>query len=150
MKNIKKLLSILLVLSVFVSSSNIDKVIAKSEIKISDTSIKLYEKDKCKLKVTGTNKKIKWSSSNTSVAKVNQKGKVTAVKKGKCVITAKVEKKKLKCKVTVKKLAHTIYVTPTGEKYHYDPHCNGGTYIKSNMEEVRRRGLEPCKKCVLQ
>ena len=43
---------------------------------------------------------------------------------------------------------HTIYVTPTGEKYHYSGNCNGGTYIESTLEEALSRGLEPCKKCV--
>ncbi len=42
----------------------------------------------------------------------------------------------------------TIYITPTGKRYHYDGNCNGGTYIKSTLEEAIRRGLTPCKKCV--
>ena len=49
---------------------------------------------------------IKWSSSNKKVAKVNAKGVVTAVKKGTATITAKVGKKKLKCKVTVTRLGY--------------------------------------------
>ncbi len=45
----------------------------------------------------------KWSSSNKKVAKVNQKGKVTALKEGKATITARLRYgKKLKCKITVK------------------------------------------------
>ena len=47
--------------------------------------------------------KITWSSSNKKVAKVNKKGKVTALKKGTAVITVKtVSGKKATCKVTVK------------------------------------------------
>jgi len=53
------------------------------------------------LKVLGTKSKIKWSSGNTKVATVKD-GKVTAVKKGTAVITAKVGSTKLTCKVTVK------------------------------------------------
>lgn len=44
---------------------------------------------------------------------------------------------------------HTIYVTNTGKRYHYDDHCNGGTYYPSTLEEAERRGLTPCNKCVL-
>lgn len=55
------------------------------------------------LKVMGTSKKVKWSSSNKKIASVNKKGKVTAKKAGKVTITAKVSRKKYKCKVTVKK-----------------------------------------------
>lgn len=54
------------------------------------------------LKVKGTKKKVKWSSSKKKVATVSSKGKVRAKKKGKVTITAKIGKKKYKCKITVK------------------------------------------------
>lgn len=41
----------------------------------------------------------------------------------------------------------TVYITPTGSKYHYDNNCNGGTYIASTLGEAKSMGLEPCKKC---
>lgn len=40
-----------------------------------------------------------------------------------------------------------IYITPTGKKYHYDPNCNGGTYIESTLDAALERGLTPCAKC---
>lgn len=43
---------------------------------------------------------------------------------------------------------HTIYITKTGKRYHYDPNCNGGTYYESALEEALARGLTPCNKCV--
>lgn len=42
----------------------------------------------------------------------------------------------------------TVYVTPTGKKYHYSDSCNGGTYRPSTLSEALRRGLKPCNKCV--
>jgi len=42
----------------------------------------------------------------------------------------------------------TIYITNTGEKYHYDNNCNGGTYFSSTLNEALRLGLTPCSKCV--
>ena len=42
----------------------------------------------------------------------------------------------------------TIYITPTGKRYHYDGNCNGGTYIPSTLKEALRLGLTPCEKCV--
>lgn len=48
-----------------------------------------------------TKKKVKWSSSKKSIASVNKSGKIVAKKPGKTTITAKVGKKKYKCKVTV-------------------------------------------------
>lgn len=43
--------------------------------------------------------------------------------------------------------SRTVYVTPTGKKYHYDNNCNGGTYIESTLDEALSMGLTPCKKC---
>lgn len=44
---------------------------------------------------------------------------------------------------------HTnIYVTKTGKRYHYDNHCNGGTYYLSTLSDALSRGLTPCNKCV--
>ncbi len=52
--------------------------------------------------ITAT-EKITWSSSNTKVATVNSKGKVTAKGEGKATITAETSNgKKVKCKITVK------------------------------------------------
>lgn len=56
------------------------------------------------LKVRKAKGKVAWKSSNPSVAKVNARGVVTALKRGSATVTAKVarNKKKLSCKVTVK------------------------------------------------
>ena len=44
--------------------------------------------------------------------------------------------------------SRTVYVTATGKCYHYDRHCNGGTYFESDLDSAQRQGLKPCKKCV--
>ena len=75
---------------------------AKSTPKISKKKITITVGSKKKLKVKGTTKKVKWSSSKKSVATVTKKGVVKGKKKGTATITAKVGSKKLKCKVTVK------------------------------------------------
>lgn len=43
--------------------------------------------------------------------------------------------------------SRTVYITPTGKRYHYDNNCNDGTYIPSTMDEALAKGLTPCKKC---
>lgn len=68
------------------------------------------------LKVKGTKKKVKWSSSNKKVASVSSKGKVKAKKAGKATITAKVGKKKYKCKITVKKKKTSTKTATTQKK----------------------------------
>ena len=62
----------------------------------------LYTGKTLQLKVAGATKGVKWSSSRPKVAKVDQKGLVTALKAGKATITAKVDGKKLTCAITVK------------------------------------------------
>lgn len=75
---------------------------AQAAAALSKTRATIYNGKTLQLKVTGTAKAVIWSSSNNKVAKVNQKGLVTALKVGKATITAKVGGKKLACKVTVK------------------------------------------------
>ena len=40
-----------------------------------------------------------------------------------------------------------VYITRTGEKYHYDNTCNGGTYFEVPMQTALDMGLTPCEKC---
>lgn len=40
----------------------------------------------------------------------------------------------------------TVYVTPTGSKYHTHK-CGNGTYSPATLEEAQARGLTPCAKC---
>lgn len=41
----------------------------------------------------------------------------------------------------------TVYITPTGKRYHYDSNCNGGNYSPTDLDTAKSMGLEPCKKC---
>ena len=75
---------------------------ARAAAAISKTKATLYNGKTLKLKVTGTAKAVKWSSSNARVAKVDKNGLVTAKKVGKATITAQVGTQKLNCVVTVK------------------------------------------------
>lgn len=71
-------------------------------IKLNTKSKTLNVGQSTTLKVKGTKKKVKWSSSNKKVATVTQKGKVTAKKAGTAKIKAKIGKQTLKCKIKVK------------------------------------------------
>lgn len=55
------------------------------------------------LKVSGITGKVKWSVDKSKFAKISQKGKLTAKKKGKVTVTAKVGKITMKKKITIKK-----------------------------------------------
>ena len=88
---------------------------ASSKVKLNKTKITLLTGKAYQLKVKGTTSKVKWSSSNKSVATVKN-GKVTAKKAGKTTITAKIGKKKLTCKVTVNQAVTSIKLNKTSLK----------------------------------
>lgn len=70
--------------------------------KLNKKSINLEHGKSKTLKVAKTTMKVKWSSSDSSIAKVTSKGKVTGKKQGRAVITAKVGGKEFTCKVRVR------------------------------------------------
>ncbi|MCM1128241.1 MAG: Ig-like domain-containing protein [Lachnospiraceae bacterium] len=98
-KAVSKWLAVMLVASLVLAVSIPTEA---ASMKLSKTKLTLAVGQSKKLKVN-TKKKIKWKSSAPSVVSVNKKGKVTAKKKGKAVVTAVVAGKKMRCKITVKK-----------------------------------------------
>lgn len=70
-------------------------------VKINYNSAVLIKGQTKRLKISGTAKSVKWSSSNHAVATVGKKGKVTAIQKGTAIISAKTGKRKFTCKITV-------------------------------------------------
>ena len=107
MKRFRRILSVVLFLTLFFSDASsftgMQQVEAatKAGLMISHKHVTVIKGQKQQLYVTGTTKTVKWSTSNKKVAKVSDKGVVTAKKKGTSVIKAKVGKKVLKCKVKV-------------------------------------------------
>ena len=87
----------------FETSQEYTLTVSKAKaVKLNKEKLSLKAGKTAKLKVKNTSKKVTWKSSKPKIAKVNKNGKVTAVKAGKCKITATVGKKKLICNVTVK------------------------------------------------
>lgn len=72
-----------------------------ASVKLNATKKTLVKGQTYTLKISGTSKKVKWSTSKKSVATVDGKGKVTAKGKGKATITATVSGTKYTCKITV-------------------------------------------------
>lgn len=112
MGNLKKFVTYLLVICLVLPITPGNPVAAAS-IKLSSTLITLNVGKTKTIKLKGTKKTPKWSSSNKNVATVSSKGKIKAKKKGNAVITAKLGKKKYKCKVKVKAVVPTAKSTGT-------------------------------------
>ena len=92
-----------------------NKITKKCKITVKKTSTKLNKKKltlypdskkskrKLKVKVVGRSKEVKWKSSNTKYATVDENGVITVLKTGKTVkITATANKKKAVCKVSLR------------------------------------------------
>ena len=105
MKKFFRTLAIILCLGIItplvVPNIGSETVQAKTKIKLNCTKKTIYKGDIFKLKITGTKKKVKWSSSNKTIATVSSKGVVKGIGEGTAKITAKVGKKKYTCKVNV-------------------------------------------------
>ena len=80
--------------------------VKEPHVKLNHTEVSLYRKGTVKLSVQSTSKSIpKWKTNKKSVATVDSKGNVTAVKNGYALITVTVDGVSKTCAVTVKKPA---------------------------------------------
>lgn len=117
--------------------------------RLSATSLKMSTKSSKQLKVTGTTRKVSWSSSSPRVATVTSKGKVTALRSGSAVITAKINGIKYSCKVVVSvPRADYVWICDTGKKYHKYSSCSNMNHpYKVTISEAKSRRYDACKKC---
>ena len=115
MKTLKSIITVFLVaLTVFGFTPIIENALqsaqivnvaeAKDKIQLNRNKILIAKGESYKLKLKGNKKSVKWSSDNKKIATVKN-GLVIGKRKGSATITAKVGKKKYKCKVTVFKRA---------------------------------------------
>ena len=108
-RNLIKSTFIMLVLAISIFCMSLPA--AAATVKLNKTKVTLTNGTTCQLKVKGTSKKVKWSSSNKSVASVSSKGLVKAKKAGTTKIKAAVKGgKTYTCKVTVK---NNIFISPS-------------------------------------
>lgn len=103
-----KILSTLVVLVLVLSLILTTTVSAfAATVKLNKKTASVYVGSTVTLKMLNTTKKVTWTTSDKAIATVKSTGtktaKVTAKKAGKVTITAKVNEKKYKCTVTVKK-----------------------------------------------
>lgn len=103
-KHIHKLTLLLLTLCLVIAGAiSSPSRASAAKIKLSKKSVTITKGKSVTLKLKGTKKKPKWSTSNKKIATVSKKGKVVGKKAGNAKITAKIGKKKYTCKVKVVK-----------------------------------------------
>jgi len=107
----KKYLSLLLTLALIFSLAGSAQTVSAATVKLNKTKASVNAGDTIALKLSGTSKSPKWSTSNKKIATVNSKGTVKAIKEGNVSITATLNGKKYVCNVTVKEKAIVVTVT---------------------------------------
>lgn len=109
--------SIIFVLPVTVNKLSTYASVQAAKVKISTSSKVLYIGYGMKLNITGTNKSVKWSSEDKSIATVTKSGYVTAKSSGFVTIKAVVGKKTYKSKIEVRKKATLDLYTTRNMKF---------------------------------
>lgn len=110
----KRFATIVLALVLALSSVSVFSAVYSTQtveaatVKLSKTSRTMKVGQAYKLTVKGPHGAVKWKSSKSSVAAVDNSGVVRAKKKGTANIYAQVGKKKLKCRITVKNPAPSL------------------------------------------
>ena len=120
------------------------KVVDVASVSLSETAVTLNRSEVFDLVATvlpsnATYRQVDWTSSDTSVATVDEKGAVTAVGKGTCYITATSRRnssKKAQCKVTVVENAATAEhivineIMAANVDVYMDPSFNYGSWVE--------------------
>ena len=139
-----------------------------SQARIGKKSLSIKVGQKTKLKVVGTKKKAKWTSSDKTIASVDKNGNVVGISNGTAYVDAKIGKKTYSCTVNVKfdaesaKKNISVELKDTGDgvvaiiknnnSYTLNVkanfvYFNGGSMISSDSEE--NPGLESKKECAV-
>ena len=117
MERAKKLFAVMLVCVLSLSLLPTVTTCAAGKVKLNKTKATIYVGRTVQLRVKNTRKKVRWSTSNKKVVTVTGKGKVKGKKTGNATVTAKVGKKKYKCKITVKKKTRKTQTSLTIEQF---------------------------------
>lgn len=107
-----------MMLFVFVAVFQNATSVNAASVKLNRKQVTMYVGESLQLTLKNATKKITWSTSAPKVATVSKKGKVKAKKSGTAIITAKCDKKKYQCKITVRQthLNKTSITLKYGEK----------------------------------
>ena len=116
-KTTGKIKALFIAAAVMIASLGMTINTSAASVSLNKTSVTLEVGKNIQLKVKGTKKTVKWSTTNKKIARVSSSGKVTAKSVGKTTVRAKIVKlkKTLKCKVNVQAAPLTKYWSEDSE-----------------------------------
>jgi hypothetical protein len=133
----KKFISLLLTL-ILCLSLMAPAVAYAATIKLNKSKLELTIDETYDLKIIGSSKKVKWSSSDNDIVKVSSAGKIKGIDAGDATITATVGGKKYTCKVSVgydiDTMLYNTYDWVVG--IWNDGFCNTYHYIENGLDAI--------------
>ena len=148
LKKIKKITAAFLAFCLLVCL--IKPIQADAAVKLNYKKKVMHVGEKLTMKVKGTRKKVKWSSSNKKIAAVSKKGKVTAKRVGVVRITAKVGKKTYSSKLAVVESESKQYkasrCTRLGKPFRKGSMC---CFVKANLAHLFKSAKTDLKRRIL-
>ena len=143
-----------LVLSIKPLAEGECELFVKSEngVESNKVTIKVTDEEKAKAEQEAKKRaeqEAKKESERTSQTKSNESSKPQTTSKSSAKKTqSDTQKSKTQQSNSDDNNGRTIYRTPSGKRYHYDPNCGGKNSYPTTLSQAQSAGLTPCKKCV--
>lgn len=151
----KKLLSVLLCCLMFVSAPSCtpDKTTnsgtSSPTVDVHERYSQLY-RARTTAATTTTTMTTTLPSSTRSTTQTTTKALTTTTKRAtraRAVTTKKPAATKAPEEPIDQSLSRTVYITPTGKRYHFLSSCGGKNSYEVTLSEAKGKGLTPCQKC---